>query len=136
MLQLLNLVNGTSKSNEKQTNCMKIWWKDKLTQQYYDNNGYLFIHILSEAAQEHSNNNNLSNRHSTPQMGLKHAHTSGQMTDMTTTTPKLQWLAWPPSSPKACIPQPHPWNTIPIRQAGATPLGHPNKRKPNIPYVW
>ena len=69
----------------------------------------MFIHILSEAAREHSNNNNLSNRHSTPQMGLKHTHTSGQMTDMTTTTPKLhRHPAQRHASPNPILATPHP----------------------------
>lgn len=85
---------AASKSHEKQTNCMRIKWKNKLTQQDYDYNEYLFDHTLSEAAQEHNNNNdnnNPSKRHSTPQTSLKHCM-SGRL-DWTQTKVK-HWKIW------------------------------------------
>ena len=49
-----------------------------------------------------------------PQRWASNTHTPGQMAGMTLTTPTLQWLAWPPSSLKACKPEPHPEHTTSI----------------------
>ena len=76
-----------------------------LTQQIYDNNGYLFINILSEVAQEH-NNNDPSKRLSTPHMGLKHTHPRPNsrhdtyynniaVTSLATIQPKGMWIQTP-----------------------------------------
>lgn len=51
------------KSNEEQTNCIKIQWKDKLTQ--YNNKVYLVVHILSKVYQDNNNNNNNNHNPST-----------------------------------------------------------------------
>ena len=85
---------AASKSNEKQTNCMKIYWKNKLTQHYCDNNEYLLIHILSEAATRAQKQQQTIQQIQHPTDGSQthtHTHTPGQTAHMTPFTPTLQY---------------------------------------------
>ena len=98
--------------------------KDKLTQQYYNNNGYLFYpcFICTSRTTTHSIDLALCRR-------VSNIPATYQTAGMTPTAPLLQWLALPQSSVKACGPKPHPRCTIPIGQAGAAPLDYPDKRQ-------
>ena len=50
-----------------------------------------------------------------PHRRISDTQTPGQTAGLTPTAPALQWLAWPPSSLKACGLEHHPQYTTPIR---------------------
>ena len=123
---------AASKLNEKQINCMRIYWKNKLIQQYFDNNGYLFNCILSEVAQEHNKNSDPSIRHSTPQKGLKHTHRRPNARHGTHYT-NIAVASLTTIKPYGMRARTSSRYTTPTGQAREAPLDHSGKRKPNIP---